>query len=58
MPCVETPSEESTHAALSRMHEERDRLTAHIAELVSTRNSLDALIAANVAYGAALTPSS
>src|SRR3954470_13245281 len=30
LPCVDAPSEENSDAALDRMAEERDRLTAHI----------------------------
>lgn len=50
LPCVESPSEETSDAALERMTEERDRLTDHIAELVRTRDSLDALMATNRAH--------
>ncbi|NEB00858.1 MerR family transcriptional regulator [Streptomyces sp. SID13726] len=50
LPCVESPSEETSDAALERMAEERDRLTDHIAELVRTRDSLDALMAINRAH--------
>lgn len=50
LPCVDSPSEETSDAALERMAEERDRLTDHIAELVRTRDSLDALMAVNRAH--------
>lgn len=50
LPCVESPSEETSDAALERMAEERDRLTDHIAELARTRDSLDALMAVNRAH--------
>ncbi|MCS0638629.1 MerR family transcriptional regulator [Streptomyces sp. LP05-1] len=45
LPCVDSPSAESTEAALDRMALERDRLDRHIAELLRTRDSLDALMA-------------
>ena len=44
LPCVDSPSEENSDAALGRMGQERDRLTAHIAELVHTRDALDRLM--------------
>ncbi|MEU3986344.1 hypothetical protein AB0F77_40880 [Streptomyces sp. NPDC026672] len=50
LPCVDEPSAEASDAAMLRMAEERDRLSAHIAELVHTRESLDALISANRAH--------
>ncbi|WP_410667702.1 MerR family transcriptional regulator [Amycolatopsis sp. cmx-4-68] len=50
LPCVESPSEGNSDAALERMTQERDRLTEHIADLVRTRDSLDGLIAANRAH--------
>lgn len=46
LPCVEAPSEENSVAALERMEQERERLSAHIAELTATRDSLDVLVAA------------
>jgi DNA-binding transcriptional MerR regulator len=46
MPCVEPPSEENSAAALERMQEEREKLSAHIAELARTRDALDAVMAA------------
>jgi DNA-binding transcriptional MerR regulator len=45
LPCVDAPSAENSDAALERMAQERDRLSAHIDELVRTRKSLDELIA-------------
>ncbi|GLY84463.1 MerR family transcriptional regulator [Actinoallomurus iriomotensis] len=45
LPCVDSPSEENSDAALERMAQERDRLSAHIAELVRTRDALDGLMA-------------
>ncbi|MGC0405435.1 DNA-binding transcriptional MerR regulator [Streptomyces sp. SAI-126] len=50
LPCVESPSEETSDAALVRMAEERDRLSAHIAELIHTRDALDVLMANNRAH--------
>ncbi|RZS40822.1 DNA-binding transcriptional MerR regulator [Herbihabitans rhizosphaerae] len=47
LPCVESPSEETSDAALERMTRERDRLSEHIADLIRTRDALDALIATN-----------
>ncbi|BBA98939.1 putative MerR family transcriptional regulator [Actinacidiphila reveromycinica] len=44
LPCVDAPSEANSEAALERMAQERDRLSAHIAELEQTRASLDTLI--------------
>jgi len=44
MPCVDTPSEAASEAALVRMAEERGRLSAHIVELVRTRESLDEIM--------------
>ncbi|WP_406463846.1 MerR family transcriptional regulator [Streptomyces sp. NBC_01622] len=46
MPCRDAPSDENSHAALERMAQERDRLSAHIMELLHTRDSLDGLITA------------
>ncbi|MCM2423963.1 MerR family transcriptional regulator [Streptomyces sp. RKAG293] len=45
LPCVDTPSEENSDAALERMALERERLSTHIADLVRTRATLDALMA-------------
>ncbi|MDQ1041046.1 DNA-binding transcriptional MerR regulator [Streptomyces sp. V3I8] len=50
LPCVDTPSEENSDAALDRMAEERDRLTAHIEDLVRTRDALEGLMATNRAH--------
>ena len=47
LPCVDAPSTDTTDAAFERMVQERDHLTAHIEELVHTRDALDGLIAAN-----------
>ncbi|MFJ8007512.1 MerR family transcriptional regulator [Streptomyces fagopyri] len=56
LPCVDSPSEEASDAALERMAEERDRLDEHIAELIRTRESLDVLMATNRAHRKTLTP--
>ncbi|WP_062206654.1 MerR family transcriptional regulator [Streptomyces sp. NBRC 109706] len=45
LPCVDKPSAENSDIALERMTEERDRLSAHIAELIRTRDALDGLMA-------------
>ncbi|GHD80388.1 hypothetical protein GCM10010336_63860 [Streptomyces goshikiensis] len=45
MPCIDSPSEETSDAALERMALERERLSAHIADLLRTRDTLDALMA-------------
>ncbi|MEU0522308.1 MerR family transcriptional regulator [Streptomyces niveus] len=45
LPCVDAPSEENSDAALVRMEQERDKLSAHIADLVRTREALDGLMA-------------
>ncbi|MEU4144914.1 MerR family transcriptional regulator [Streptomyces parvulus] len=45
LPCVDAPSEDNSDAALERMAQERDRLSAHIADLMSTRDALNALMA-------------
>lgn len=46
LPCVDTPSEENSVAALERMVQEREKLSAHIEELVRTRDALDEVLAA------------
>ncbi|MFI6951492.1 MerR family transcriptional regulator [Streptomyces sp. NPDC050422] len=50
LPCVDAPSRENSDSALERMAQERDRLSAHIADLVRTRDALDALAATARAY--------
>jgi DNA-binding transcriptional MerR regulator len=45
LPCVDSPSEETSDAALERLAEERDRLSEHIADLIRTREALDGLMA-------------
>ncbi|MFJ9562823.1 MerR family transcriptional regulator [Streptomyces fuscichromogenes] len=44
LPCVNTPSEENSDAALERMAQEHDRLSRHIADLTRTRDALGDLI--------------
>ncbi|KOT47205.1 MerR family transcriptional regulator [Streptomyces rimosus] len=46
LPCVDAPSAAHSHAALERMATERERLSAHIDDLLRTRDALDALMAA------------
>ncbi|MCS7479491.1 MerR family transcriptional regulator [Umezawaea endophytica] len=58
LPCAESPSEENSDAALERMTQERDRLSAHIDDLVRTRDALDGLVAANRAHRATLVAAS
>ncbi len=50
LPCVDSPSEENSDAALERMAQERDRLSDHIADLLRTRDALDGLIATAQAH--------
>jgi DNA-binding transcriptional MerR regulator len=50
LPCVDSPSEENSDAALERMGEERDRLTTHITELIQTRDTLDKVMASARAH--------
>jgi DNA-binding transcriptional MerR regulator len=45
LPCVDAPSEENSDSALERMALERRRLSAHLADLVRTRDTLDQLMA-------------
>lgn len=52
LPCVETPSADTADAAFDRMLIERERLSAHIEELIRTRDSLDELIELNRGYRA------
>ncbi|GAA0590487.1 MerR family transcriptional regulator [Kribbella sandramycini] len=54
LPCMDRPSHETSDAALERMAEERDRLSAYIVELLQTRDSLDELIGTNRAHRATL----
>ncbi|MBL1100984.1 MerR family transcriptional regulator [Streptomyces coffeae] len=50
LPCVDSPSEENSDAALERMAQERDRLSEHITHLMGTRDALDELMAAARAH--------
>lgn len=50
LPCVDSPSEANSDSALARMAEERERLSAHITDLLRTRDALDALVASALAY--------
>ncbi|MDX2407229.1 MerR family transcriptional regulator [Streptomyces microflavus] len=50
LPCVDAPSEATSDAAMERMEQERERLSAHIEELVRTRDALDVLMATNRAH--------
>ncbi|WP_069164149.1 MerR family transcriptional regulator [Nocardia altamirensis] len=50
LPCVDAPSTDTSDAALERMLQERDRLSAHITDLIHTRDALDGLIATNRAH--------
>lgn len=54
LPCVDAPSESNSDAALERMEQEHDRLTRHIADLVRTRDALDALMTSARAHREAL----
>jgi DNA-binding transcriptional MerR regulator len=53
LPCRESPSAAASDAAFDRLVEERDKLTAHIAVLTRTLESLNELIDANRAHRAA-----
>ncbi|WP_329177547.1 MerR family transcriptional regulator [Streptomyces sp. NBC_01477] len=54
LPCVDAPSQANSDAAIARMELERDRLSAHIADLVRTRDALDGLMATARAHRAEL----
>ncbi|MFJ9111743.1 MerR family transcriptional regulator [Streptomyces sp. NPDC102283] len=56
LPCVEAPSQETSDAAMERMAQERERLSAHIDDLRSTRDALDDLMAVNRAHRGTLRP--
>lgn len=56
LPCVDAPSEETSDAAMERMEQERERLSAHIDDLRSTRDALDVLMAVNRAHRSTLRP--
>lgn len=44
LPCVDAPSRENSDSALERMAHERDRLSAHIDDLIRARRTLDVLV--------------
>ncbi|WP_436527155.1 MerR family transcriptional regulator [Actinoplanes sp. HUAS TT8] len=50
LPCVDSPSLENSDAAMTRMREERDRLSTHIEDLIRTRDALDHLMSAAAEY--------
>ncbi|MCX4696301.1 MerR family transcriptional regulator [Streptomyces sp. NBC_01408] len=52
LPCVDAPSEENSDSALERMALERERLSAHITDLLRTRDTLDTLMTAARAHRA------
>ncbi|MDT9686780.1 MerR family transcriptional regulator [Streptomyces sp. P9(2023)] len=56
LPCVDAPSKENSDSALERMALERERLSTHIADLVRTRDTLDALMTTARAHRAQLRP--
>ncbi len=58
LPCVESPTTQTAAAAFERLVAERDRIDAHIAELVATRDALERLIDHNRAHRAALEATS
>jgi DNA-binding transcriptional MerR regulator len=47
LPCVQSPSVDNTDAAFASLVEQRDKLTAHIADLAHTLASLNDLITYN-----------
>jgi DNA-binding transcriptional MerR regulator len=50
LPCLDSPSDENSDAAMERMAKERDRLSDHIEELLRTRDALDVLMIAAQAH--------
>ena len=46
LPCVESPSEDNSNAALELMGQERGKLSVHIERLIETQKSLDRLMEA------------
>ncbi|QQQ77305.1 MerR family transcriptional regulator [Saccharothrix sp. 6-C] len=50
LPCIDSPSDENSDAAMERMAKERDRLSDHIQELLRTRDALDLLMVAARAH--------
>ena len=56
LPCVESPSAENDDEAWIRLAQERQRLDAHIADLLRTRDALDAVIEANRSHREGFAP--
>ena len=56
LPCVESPSVENADEAWDRLVRERDRLDAHITDLLHTRDLLDSVMAANRRHRQAFAP--
>ena len=54
LPCVDRPSADTSDSAFEMMVSERDRLSAHIEDLLQTREMLDELIATNRRHNATL----
>lgn len=54
LPCVDRPSADTSESAFEMMVSERDRLSAHIEDLLQTRDVLDELIATNRRHNATL----
>ena len=50
LPCVESPSEDNSNAALELMGKERGKLSAHIERLIETQRSLDRLMETAMAH--------
>ncbi|WP_261554388.1 MerR family transcriptional regulator [Frankia tisae] len=50
LPCLDSPSDENSDAAMERMAKERDRLSTHIEDLLRTRDALDVLMVAAQAH--------
>ncbi|MGW5580402.1 MerR family transcriptional regulator [Micromonospora chokoriensis] len=52
MPCSDAPSDGNTEVAFESLVYERDKLNAHIGDLLAARDSVEELIAANRAFRA------
>jgi DNA-binding transcriptional MerR regulator len=52
LPCVDSPSDQTTDEAFDRLLRERERINEPIENLLRTRDALDRLIAANRAHRA------
>lgn len=50
LPCLDSPSDENSDAAMERMAKERDRLSTHVEDLLRTRDALDVLMVAAQAH--------